>query len=106
AGRGYGLKPPKPSERCEVVMARCETCGNEYDKASDTASKRTAPSFAASIARKPLASPACAIGAARRRDRDRNLEPAQVVAASVELDWFLIGPAHSDITPQNNSQTK
>jgi hypothetical protein len=49
---------------------------------------------------------ACAIGSARRRNRDRDLEPALVVVASVELYWFLISRAHSDVTPQNNFQTK
>jgi hypothetical protein len=30
----------------------------------------------------------------------------RLVVASVELDWSLIGRAHSGVTPQNNFQTK
>jgi hypothetical protein len=30
ATRGYDRKPPKPQPFARVVMARCETCGNDY----------------------------------------------------------------------------
>jgi len=36
---------PKPNERCEVVMARCETCGNDYDKAFQVSMDGTIHTF-------------------------------------------------------------
>src|SRR5262249_1473942 len=33
AGAGLWSQAPKTTASCEVAMARCETCGNDYDKA-------------------------------------------------------------------------
>src|SRR5262249_44993935 len=64
--------PPIPSTASNARSMRWRRPARTAASASsDTASKRTAPSSAASIARKPLASPVCAIGSARRRDRNR-----------------------------------
>jgi hypothetical protein len=44
--------PSSPSNRCEVLMARCETCGNDYDKAfqvSMNGSTHTFDSFECAI---------------------------------------------------------
>src|SRR5262245_65005352 len=46
------VMPSSPSNRCEVVMARCETCGNDYDKAfqvSMNGSTHTFDSFECAI---------------------------------------------------------
>jgi hypothetical protein len=41
----YDLKPPKTTASCEVVMARCETCGNGYDKAFQVSMGGTTHTF-------------------------------------------------------------
>jgi hypothetical protein len=45
AGAGYDLKPPKTIAGCEVAMARCETCGNDYDKAFQVSMNGTTHTF-------------------------------------------------------------
>jgi hypothetical protein len=37
--------PAKPQPVCEVVMARCETCGNDYDKAFQVSMNGTTHTF-------------------------------------------------------------
>jgi hypothetical protein len=45
AGAGYDRKPPKTIAGCEVAMARCETCGNDYDKAFQVSMNGTTHTF-------------------------------------------------------------
>jgi hypothetical protein len=45
AGPGYDLKPPKTTAIARVVMARCETCGNDYDKAFQVSMNGTTHTF-------------------------------------------------------------
>jgi hypothetical protein len=43
-GAGYSLKQHSPTE-WEAVMARCETCGNDYDKAFQVSMNGTTHTF-------------------------------------------------------------
>ncbi len=47
---GYGVNPPLPAGY-EVVMARCETCGNDYDKAFQVVTAHTTACATYSILR-------------------------------------------------------
>jgi len=54
-----------------AIHALAPTCENCGIRIVGHGLEKDVPSSAASIAPRPLASPACAIGSARRRDRNR-----------------------------------
>src|SRR5262245_41877568 len=43
--RGLWPQAPKTTASCEVAMARCETCGNDYDKAFQVSMNGTTHTF-------------------------------------------------------------
>src|SRR5262245_38640447 len=43
--RGLWPQAPKTTASCEVAMARCETCGNDYDKAFQVGMNGTTHTF-------------------------------------------------------------
>src|SRR5262245_10035719 len=85
AGPGYDLKPPKTTAIARVVMARCETCGNDYDKAfqvSMNGTTHTFDSFECAIHALAPTCENCGIRAAGGKTDDQAHRPRRIVLRS------------------------